>query len=107
MMYNAPMNFLKYSSFLLRCCLAVTLVFSLWTAGAQDFFAQDMLDKGGIMLNIDADSPADDSFEQAALIFRTPAMLFVANPSGYPGQSAQPVLPACFSPPDRPPAHFV
>lgn len=101
------MNFLKYSSALFRCCLALTLLFSLWATGAQDIFVQDMPDQGGIVLNLDADSSADDAFEQLALVSGKIPDISMLQDCGYPRQVSHPLSTNCYSPPDRPPAQFV
>lgn len=83
------------------------LFLSLWVNGAQDFLAQDVLETSDIVLTLDADTHADDAFEQLALISRAPAAIFFSLHAHYPQQLAQAVLPNCFPPPDRPPAQSV
>lgn len=83
------------------------LLLSLWVSGAQELLTQNVLENGDIVLTLDADSHADDSSEQIALISPTPSALYVSHNAGYPQALAQPVLPNCFPPPDRPPAEFV
>jgi hypothetical protein len=106
-MYNARMNFLKSTSLLLNCCIAIMLLLSLWMSGAQDLLTHNVLDNGDIELTLDADSHGNDSFEQTALISPTPSVLYVSNDADYPQLLARPVPPNCFTPPDRPPAKFV
>jgi hypothetical protein len=92
---------------LFRCCLAALLLFSMWLSGAQDLWVQDVQENGDIVLTLDADSHANDSFEQAALISRVSLAVFVFHPAHYPQEMAQAVAPNCFPPPDRPPAEPV
>lgn len=100
------MNFQKFSSSLLNCFIAAMLLLSLWVSGAQDLWTQDALGNSDMVLTLDADAHADDSFEQVALISGAlPAISILHNP-GYPQRRSQPVLPNCFQPPDRPPAEF-
>lgn len=101
------MNFMKSSSSLLSCCLAALLLFSLWVSGAQDLWVQDVQENGDIVLTLDADSHANDSFEQVALISRASLAVFVPHHVNYPQELAQVVVPNCFPPPDRPPAEPV
>lgn len=94
-------------SMLLSCCLAAVLLFSLWVSGAQDLWTQDVLENGDIVLTLDADVHADDSFEQIALIPGIPPVIFVSHHASYPQQLARVVLSDSFPPPDRPPAESV
>lgn len=107
MLYNAPMNFSVRPSALFRFCMALILLFSLWASAAQDMLTHNVLENGDIVLSLDADSHADDSFEQAALISHVLPAIFISHNPGYSQQRPQPVLPNCFPPPDRPPAEFV
>jgi len=80
------------------------LLLSLWVSGVQDLWAQDALENCDIVLTLDADSHADDSLEQDALlslVLLTPSVLPDAS---YPHEMARAALPNCFPPPDRPPA---
>ena len=101
------MKFPTYSSSLLKCCIAAVLFLSLWVSGAQDLCAQGVLENGKIVLTLDADTHADDAFEQVALISFAPTAIFASLHVRYPQQLAQTVLPNCFPPPDRPPAQSV
>lgn len=104
-LYNQTMKFC--SSFLFRCCLAAVLLFSLSASGAQDLWVQDVQENGDIVLTLDADSHANDSFEQVALISSASLTVFASRHVNYPQELAQAVAPNCFPPPDRPPAESV
>ncbi len=107
MVYNQTMIFPRFSFSLLSCCLAAVLLFSLWVSGAQDLWTQDVLENGDIVLTLDANVHADDSFEQLALVSRTHPAISVSQNASYPQQLTRLVLPGCFPPPDRPPAESV
>ncbi|MDO8347130.1 MAG: hypothetical protein Q7S85_04460 [Rugosibacter sp.] len=94
-------------SILLSCCLAAVLLLSVWVSGAQDLWTQDVLENGDIVLTLDADAHADDSFEQLALVSDAPSAIFVPLNASYPQQLARAVLSDSFPPPDRPPAESV
>lgn len=106
MLYNFAMNFPKPSSLLLNFCIAAMLLLSLWVSGAQDLWAQDVLENGETVLTLEADSHSNDSLEQVALISHTPPAIFVFHHSSYPQELAYTVLPNCFPPPERPPFEF-
>jgi cell division protein FtsX len=107
MMYNPAMNLMKLSSVLLSFFIAAVLLLSMWVAGAQDLYAQDVLENGEIVLTLDADSPSNDSLEQVALISRISYARFISHNDSYPQMLVRVVVPNCFPPPDRPPAEFV
>ena len=98
------MNFPVLPSALLRFCIVITLLCSLWVSGAQDLLTQDVLSNGDIELVLDTDSQANDSFEQAALISHPPTVSDESCLAVYTPLWTQPVVANCFPPPDRPPA---
>lgn len=105
MRYNAAMIFTR--SVLISRCLAAVLLFSLWVSCAQDLWTQDVLENGDIVLTLDADAHADDSFEQLALVSDAPSAIFVSLNASYPQQLSRADLSDSFPPPDRPPAESV
>lgn len=104
--YNQPVNFHTFSS-PLRYCLAAMLLLSLWVSGAQDLWIQDVLENGEIELTLDADTHANDSQEQVALISVPLLAVYIAHHANAPLQPVRIVLSDLLSPPDRPPARFV
>ena len=93
----------KPSSFLVIFCIISVLLLSLWTSGMQDLCVQHVLDNGDIVLELDTDSHANDSLEQTALIYRTPASIFVTHEAKYPAEFSPHLVSMGISPPDRPP----
>jgi len=106
MVYNQQVNF-PASFPLLRCCIAAMLLLSLWMSGAQDFWVQDALETGDIVLSLDADSNSDDPQRQDILFSHAQLVLSVPLDTSYPQELAQSVRHSYFSPPYRPPSASV
>lgn len=99
------MNYPKSSSLLLSCCIAVVLLFSLWTVGAQDLAQHDVHSE--IAVAFDMDTHADDPVEQPGVLSRHMLSVFASAIFSYHKMLAQPVLSNSAPPPDRPPIESV
>jgi hypothetical protein len=93
----------RISSSIISCCITAVILLSLWVNAAQGLCVQHVQDNGDIVLDLDADSHANDSLEQVALITRTLGATFVSHNAFYQLDLAPTVPPSYFRPLDRPP----
>lgn len=103
--YNPAMPLL--SSSLLRYCLAVLVLLTLWVGGTHSYEVQSAQDNCDIALSLDADSHSDDHSDRDAPLARV-QFIHSASPARYqPQDRARVFVPSRSSPPDHPPPESV